>query len=244
MKLFLSVLLILVAGLPFAGAQSRSLSAGSDLWPPFVDPGSPTQGLSVQVVREALATQGYSLTLTILPWARAELAVREGSIDLLPEAWLTEARKAEFLASEAYGQNEVRFVKRRGDPFEYRGLASLAGKKVGTVRGYAYGDAFLGDKGFERVESNDALSNLTNLVAGRLDLTLEDPAVVRALVRGQAPDLADKIDFTQASLSSNRLHVLVGRKNPRAAEILGAVSRGLALLRSNGRLEAILSSTP
>lgn len=39
----------------------------------------------------------------------------------------------------------MKFIKKVGDNFEFVGLVSLNGKKVGIVCGYGYGDEFMND---------------------------------------------------------------------------------------------------
>ena len=237
-----AILLLLGAVLTSAHAQTRGLTGASDAWPPYVDPDEPGMGLCAQVVRESLASQGLSLTMTILPWVRAELAVREGTIDLLPDTWWTTDRTRDYLYSDPYLTTEIRFLKRRGDPFEYTGLPSLKGKRVGTIRGYGYDDAFLNDPGFERIEANDFLANIRNLLAGRIDLTLEEPFVAAALLQKADPSLASRVQFTQNPLALRKMYLVVGLRNPRAREIVDAFNRGLGVLTSNGRLAEILGT--
>jgi polar amino acid transport system substrate-binding protein len=209
-----------------------------------VDPDQPGTGLSIEVVREALATQGLSLTVSVLPWVRAELAVREGTIDLLPDTWMTADRARDYLYSDPYLVTEIRFLKRKGDPFEYTGLSSLRGKRVGIIRGYGYDEAFLFDPGFQRIEANDFLANIRNLLAGRIDLTLEEPFVAAALLKKTDPALLAQVQFVQNPHALRKIHVVVGFRNPRAREIVDAFNRGLSLLTANGRLAEILGTSP
>ena len=51
---------VLLAGA--AWAQSKKIVAAAAPCPPFVDPGHPKAGLSLEVAREAHKTQGYGVT--------------------------------------------------------------------------------------------------------------------------------------------------------------------------------------
>jgi polar amino acid transport system substrate-binding protein len=228
-----------LVSVPLSG-QSKLLTAVADAWPPFIDQNRPGQGLSMEIIQAALGSQGYGVSLQTMPWARAMQAVINGEADMLPDAWLTPERTANLLFSEAYATNSIVFIKRKGDPFEYAGLDSLAGKTVGTVRGYGYNAAFLAAGGFTRLPSYDLVTNVRRLLAGNLDLALEDRAVAVNLLREADPKLLDGIEFTRNPLSINGMHIAVGRKNPRAAEIITAFNRGLAILRADGRLAAML----
>lgn len=240
-KLFVVLALVLLSALA-AGAEGKKVTAAADPWPPFVDPDNPTQGISLEIIRAALGTQGYEVEMQFIPWARAEAGVKEGEIDILPDTWMTEKRKEYLLYSEPYAANDVKFVKKKGDPFEYEGLESLTGKTVGIVRGYGYGDEFLNATNFKREEANEPITNVKKLVLGRFDLTLEDQIVLSNLLKKKEPKLLEEVEFTKNALSSQTLSVTCGLKNPRCNEIIGAFNKGLAEIRANGKYDEIMKS--
>lgn len=233
MKLLLALFLLSTVSLPLT-AQTKTLTAEADPWPPFVNPKDPTGGLSLEVIRAALQTQGYRIQMTYVPWARALSDVREGIVDILPDTWRI-ADQATYLAySEPYATNEVRFIARKSDPFEFDGLESLKGKKIGTVKDYGYQDAFIDSNLFVREEVPDLMTNIRKLLANRIDLTLEDPIVATYIMDVADPGLRAQVRFSKKSLSTVALHLSVGIKNPRAREILAAFNRGLSTIKSNG----------
>lgn len=241
MKKYIALLLAVLCAFALV-AQDKRITAAADPWPPFIDPDNKSQGLSMEILRAALATQGYQVDLQVIPWARAEAGVKSGSIDVLPDTWMTEDRKKDLLFSEPYAANEIRFIKKKGDPFEFTGLESLTGKTVGTVRGYGYGDAFLKAVNFKRDEGNDFVTNIRKLLAGRFPLTLEDMLVATDILKKADPKLLDGIEFTKNSLSVNKLYVTVGLKNPKGAAIIEAFNKGLVEIRANGKLAGIFAA--
>ncbi|TWI71158.1 polar amino acid transport system substrate-binding protein [Desulfobotulus alkaliphilus] len=140
-----------------------------------------------------------------VPWARAEHGVKEGTYDILPPTWMTDERKKYLHFSEPYAVNQIKFIKKKDDPFEYSDLNSLKDKTVGTIRGYGYGDAFLQATHFERDVANDLISNVRKLLANRIDLTLEDEIVARVRLAQENPDLLKEISFTRNAISQNPL---------------------------------------
>lgn len=226
--------------LSFPASATQTLVAASDLWPPFIDPNNPTDGLSMEIVRAAYKTQDYDIKLIYVPWARAEDETYHGVYDLLPNVWHTEARAKTLFYSTAYLANTVKFIKVKGDPFEYDGLHSLKGKVVGTLRGYNYGDAFLNDSGFVREEVEFFITNIKKLMAKRIDVTLEDEIVCKVAIAQNDPAMLDKVEFCKNPLSVNQLHVASGLKNPRHKEIVAAFNKGLAVIKVNGTYDAIL----
>ncbi len=240
-KCILAVTMIFLS-VVYCGAGEKEISAACDPWPPFVDPGAPREGLSLEIIRAAYATQGYTVKMEYLPWARAEDGVRKGLIDILPPTWITEKRKTYLLFSKPYAVNQIKFIKRMDDPFEYEGIDSLKGKKIGTVRGYGYGDEFLSATHFTREKTNTFINNIRKLTHStrRIDLAIEDEIVARVKIFNADPELLNLVRFTQKPLSSNNLHVASGLANPRHREIIQAFNKGLEAIKSNGTYAKIL----
>ena len=242
MKKFLISLICILFSVTICQADNKMVSGASDPWPPFVDPDHPKKGISIEIVTAAFASQGYTFEHKVMPWARAEDAVKKGKVDVLPNTWFTDKRTAYLKYSEPYASNEVKFIKKKGSTFEYNGLGSLAGKKVGIMLGYGYADDFMNSKDFKREAVSDFMANIKKLVGGRIDLSLEDEIVAKNKIAKKAPALLDKIEFTKNYLSSNSLHVTCGLENPRHDEIINAFNQGLETIKSNGTLAAILKS--
>lgn len=238
MKLAISLIFLCLIT---AGLRAETLTAAADPWPPYVGPKLAGQGLAVQVVRAALKREGYDLEIRFMPWARALRLTKNGSTDLLVAAWWTQERAAYLHFSEPYAQNNLKFIKLKQDPFEFEGFASLAGKRIGVVRDYGYGDAFGQADNFQQVENSDLLHNIRMLMAGRIDLTLEDELVATTILRQQAPEQLTEVAFSHTPLQTKSLYVASGRNNPRHQQIISAFNRGLASLRADGTLARLLS---
>lgn len=242
MKHLLITIIILMSA-SWCLANDKTIVAAADPWPPFVDPTSATEGLSLEVVRAAFGTQGYTVKMEYVPWVRAEKGVKEGKYDILPNTWFTEKRKAYLMYSDQYAENEVKFITAKDDTFEFTGMESLDGKKVGTVRSYGYGDTFSNATNFTREDAVDFQTNIKKLTSAkkRIDMTLEDEIVARVAIAKEDPGLLDKIRFTENALSSNPLHVTCGLANPRHEEIIGAFNKGLAEIKASGEYAEILA---
>lgn len=241
-KLIMGLMILSLSAVVPAAAELKVITAASDPYPPFVDPKHPKEGLSLEIVRAAFKTQGYEVKMSIMPWARAEAEVKKGTYDILPDVWMTDARKKDFMFGKPYVSNKVKFVFLKENRFEYDGMKSLEGKKVGTVRGYGYSDEFLKADKFKREEVADFMTNIRKLIAKRLDLTLEDELVAKAQIAKEDPKILDQIRFTANSFSVNDLHVASGIKNPRHKEIIEAFNKGLEIIKADGTAARILAS--
>lgn len=219
---------------------AKTIVAVSDPFPPFVDPSNPTGGLTIEVIRAAYKTQGHDVKVEYVPWARAEAGVESGIYDILPNMWFSETRSKKFLFSTSYINNTIRFVKRKGDPFIFNGIQSLQGKKVGVTRGYAYSDVFKNSTLFTREDANNLLINLKKLQAKRIDLTLDDEAVINDTISKNNPKLFAEFELAEGSLSVNPLYVVSGVNNPHHKEWINSFNEGLKVIKHDGTLDAIL----
>lgn len=233
------VVVVFTFGLLATVSRADTFTAAGDPYPPYGDPNNPDGGLGLELIRAAFKTQGHSMTMDYVPWARAENGIKNGSYDILPFTWRTDARAKVLLFSNAYSVGNVRFIKRKGDSFEFNGLESLHGKLIGTIRGYGYSDAFGASNAFQLENGNELMTNIKKLLRQRIDLTLEDEIVARSIIGSKDPESLKNIEFAKTPLSVNPLYITVGMQNPKGQEIIGSFNRGLEIIKANGTYDRI-----
>ena len=145
-----------------------------------------------------MLSQGYSVTVHFLPWARAVKEVESGNIDILfPEYYIEpEApsdiykgkKRLDFLSlSRAFPGGEIAFMKRRDSKVSFNGnLKALVGERIGVVRGYQNTPEFdrMMDAGqFNILPAVNDLQLAKLLYARRVNLILADPKVLFYTVR-------------------------------------------------------------
>lgn len=222
-------------------SYAQTLTIAQDPWPPFVDEDAAGQGLSIEIVRAALEPKGYQIKMNFVPWARALNGVKNAQYDVLASAWFTQERSEYLAFSDDYLSNEIKFIMRSKDSFQYNGIDSLTGKNIGVVRGYGYGDEFLNATNFKRHETKDLVSNVKKLVAGRIDLTLEDELVAKSLLAKEAPEMLGKITFVTNPLSTKPMHIAVGKKNPKHQQIIQDFNQGLKEIKASGKFQELVN---
>lgn len=238
-RFIMSVIVAFFLSAGICSGAEKHITSAANAWPPFLDPDSPGKGLSIEIVKAAFAVEGYTFSHKFIPWARAVNEVKKGKIDVLPDTWYTGERSSFLMFSKPYASNQVKFIKKAGNPFEYKGMESLTGKKIGIILKYGYGDEFMNAKNFTREGVSDFVANIKKLVSGHVDLTLEDEIVAKSILSKKAPDLLTQIEFTQNPYSSNDLHVTCGLANPRHEEIINAFNKGLDAIKADGTLKDI-----
>jgi len=218
----------------------KVLVAAADPWPPFADENNPSDGLSLEIIRAAFQTQGYEISILYVPWARAINGVKAGVYDILPTAWKNKDRMEFLHFSAPYLQNSIKFIKRAEDDFVYNGIESLAGKTIGVIRGYAYGQEFSKATNFKKEDANDLFTNIQKLLSDRIDLTVEDEIVAFSIIKEENPDFLSEITFLSPPLTIENLYVSVGFAHPEHEEIINAFNKGLAIIKENGVYKQII----
>lgn len=240
MKKNIILLVFMFCFLGFGFSQDKIITAIADPWAPFVDPDNSTDGLSLEIIRAAYKTQGFSVTMKYVPWARALDSVKNGEYDILPGVWYSKERAEYLYFSNHYTSNNIIFASNISDSFEYSGLDSLTGKTVGIIRGYGYSENFMNADNFNREPTNTLLSNILKLVNHRVDYIIEDEIVLKTKILKEKPELLNQIFFSKTSLLKNELFIASGLNNPRHEEIVNMFNKGLEEIRSNGTYKEIM----
>lgn len=222
-------------------AEKKTLRAVADVWQPYISKENPSGGLSSEIVKAAFATQGYDMNLEFVAWVRALSDLKSGSYDLIPDAWMSEERKKDYLFSDPYLVNEVKFLTRKGETFAFDGLKSLTGKRVGIIRGYAYSDEFTKATDFQKEEVVDFVQNVRKLVDNRIDLTLEDEITAIDSIKKSDEALLKKVEFSKSAFAKNDLYVITGKAHPKGKEIIDSFNKGLAEIKANGTYQKIMA---
>ena len=234
-----AVFLALLLSVSVKSAQAE-LRLVANPWPPYTSNDVRNGGVATEIVTMALKRAGYRAKVALVPWSRALNGTRAGAYDLIVCAWRSGERERDFYFSDPYVENRIVFLQKAGGTWNYGGLASLRGKRVGVIRDYAYGDAFNSSKFFVRDASGDFVANVLKLVTGRVDLTVEDEFVARYEIARNLPDHQAQVDYSATPLSTNTCQSAMARDNPQAGYIIVAMNRQLAHMHSEGVIARIL----
>jgi polar amino acid transport system substrate-binding protein len=121
-------------------------------------------------------------------------------------------------------------------------MKSLKGKTIGTIRNYAYSDAFNQSTEFKREEVPDFIQNIRKLTMKRIDMAIEDEIVAKARMKAEDPKLLEQVRFTKNPFSTNELYMASGLSNPRHKELVDAFNKGLDVIKGNGTYAKIMES--
>ncbi|ANW25516.1 hypothetical protein BA953_15630 [Vibrio coralliilyticus] len=162
---------------------AKTVTMVTDEWPPFFSEYLPKNGVSSEIVREALARKGYTLELVFVPWARAMEMTKEGKSHALFGTWYSDEIKDDFYFSkQTIGNGDGHFIAS-----EYSGVGSitlgtLSGHTIAFVRGYPISSELraLIDSKQVKVYEVTRIEQLFKMhESGRVDLILENYHVAK-----------------------------------------------------------------
>lgn len=222
------------------GASAQTLRMAGDAWAPYADVSLLNGGLSIDLIRTALSRAGYTAEYEQVPWARAIHGVGDGRYDILINAWYSADRTRIGQFSGKYLINRLRFLKRKTSSLHYQNLQQLHPYPIAVVRSYAYSPGFDSDTGLKRVMVASFSTALRMLVAGRVELAVEDEYAARLALSHEPDEVRDDVEFLAKPLSENGLHILVSLKNPDHEKIVADFDRAIAAMKADGSYDTLL----
>jgi polar amino acid transport system substrate-binding protein len=237
-----------VAGLAVvaAPASAEVIIMAADVWCPYnCQPGAERPGFAIEMAKAILEPQGRKVEYAVIPWARTLEEVRAGKIAIAIGAGPSDNRGLRF-GKESIGAPANVLIVRKGESFAYTGPESLKGKRLGAIRDYTYDeklDAYIaanpqGDA-VQLTSGEDAVQqNLRKLLGGRVDAVVESTDVTKYTLAQLG--LTDKVEILPQGEASP-VYLAVSAQWPNAEALIEALDKGVAQMRADGRLAAILA---
>jgi polar amino acid transport system substrate-binding protein len=236
--LFVPLFMLLAA----ASAQAEPITLfGADNLPPksWQDDNEP-RGYAVDAATEALTRAGYQPVVKLEPWPRAIEDTRAGN-GIITHFSKTPERERLFEFSVPLVYDRIVVVVRKGREFPFASVKDLIGKRVGVLRGVAYGgDWTAARKSLTLEEDLDAVARLGKLVRDRLDA---------AVISSGSAGL--EIAVRKAGLDSSQFTVLAVpiledpnylaiAKGPDSARTMAGINAAIAAMRGDGSIDRIM----
>lgn len=252
-KWFIAAVLVIGFSLPAAARETITIVA--DQWCPYnCGQKDAKPGYMVDIVRQAFKKSDIDVVYKVIPWAQAIELTRQGKYDAIIGANHGDA--PDFIFPDiVQGISVNQAWVKKDSRWTYTGLASLEGLRVGIVAGYSYGKSI--DPYFKKrmgeypqhmivfSTDNAADLNIEALVAGRIDVILEDKNVVSYYFASRDQPMAIKsvgnpVDVDQ--IDDTYLFIAFGPNGPKSHYYADLLTRGMKEMRQSGELKAILAS--
>lgn len=113
---------------------------------------------------------GFSIELSVAPWARAFKSVLNGSVDILfPTGKNSERQKIFHYSEQPVNSSNFLIYVRKDYPLTWSGLESMRGLTIGTKRGFNYGDKWIAATNISIIDINTISQGFRMLDYFRLD---------------------------------------------------------------------------
>lgn len=240
MRVMLRLLLISLLFWP-TRPWARELVLLTTEYPPYSMQAQPGGGLFTELISEAMARKGWTLTIRTVPWARVPADIAAARADGALICWPEELKKFNLLASRPVFISELGFFVRKSDAQTINvALAGLAGQRVGAVRGYGYPPALAASGALIDYVQDDQ-TNLRKLLAGRIAYVALERMVGEYLLQThKSAELRDQIVWKGPAFAKLPLYVGIAKHRPDSAQILADLNSGLASMEKDGRYLAML----
>ncbi|NMT62432.1 substrate-binding periplasmic protein [Marinobacter orientalis] len=126
------------ASLSITGGRADTIViAAAPRCPHNCEAGSDHEGYLVDLARDILAEAGYTVEYINLSWARALQMTREGQLDAVVGAFITDAPDLVF-PDTPQGHSSVALFTHPDNTWHYSGIESLEGQQLLVINGYSY----------------------------------------------------------------------------------------------------------
>lgn len=237
MKFLITLSLLLVFSGAFA--QKQQLVLASDIWPPFTDVKG-EKALAIDLVDEALARSEVEGRFKISDFDSVLKSIAGGEADGSAALWKSDEREETLLFSNAYLENQLILVGRKGSDVEVSSFAELTGKRIGVVEDYAYGDALKGGSDNQLVYGESDQQNLERLLSHQVDFIVVDAILIQYLLKYQLNDVTELLEFGESPMLTKSLHLAIRKDIPGANDILEAFNSAIAEMIADGTYNKIL----
>lgn len=228
-------------------AQADTISLRSDSWCPYnCAPDAKKLGYGIEVLKAIFEKEGHTLDYQLMNWTRSIERGRAGDHTAIIGARKEEAPDFIF-PTEPIGNQGNKLAILKDSTFSYNGTTSLADKRLAVIQSYSYNDTIdayvkknAGNKMLiDAATGDDALEkNLSKLVAGRVDVVIDDSSVLTYKINEM--QISDQVKLVNEASEPTAIYVAFSPKNPKAKDYAALFDKGIEELRTNGKLRAIL----
>ncbi len=240
MRHLLAVVVALVISCSTAIAAERTLNIAATEFPPYYGKDMENNGFFTEIIREAFKRSGYDLEIKFLPWKRAFEGAKRGKFDGLYSVWYRPEREEWFVFSDPLPANELVFFKHKDNDISFGSYDDLKPYTIGVVRGYALPPGFE-EAGLKTALANNDEQNLRKLYKRHLELMLVDKIQATYIINTELPEAASELEWLDPPAHVDIQYLVISKKAPDYEALLADFNAGLAAMKADGTLDAILA---
>jgi polar amino acid transport system substrate-binding protein len=246
LKHYLSPFVLVMTLLWSALAAADTIEVRSDTWCPYVCDNKAAPGYMIEAIVKIFEKHGHKVNVEIVNWARAVNETRQNKATVIVGAMVNDSPDFVF-PEKSFGTGDDYFYVLKDSNWAYTGEASLKGKRVGVINGYAYGgkvdDIIRKRKDvFISISGEHPLDQLFRMLGSkRLDAFIENDAVFRYTLSALKLNPNDYKRVSENVADDPRLWAAFSPKNKKSVAYGKIFSKGIVELRQSGELNKILN---
>lgn len=222
-----------------ASGQKTQLKLASDIWPPFTDVNT-NSAVALNLVREALNRIDVETEVTIQKFDDVMSGIEGKIFDGSAALWMTGEREAIMLFSNAYMQNQLVLVGKRGQDVDLLAMNGLANRSLGLVKGYAYNKDFEHVNDVKLVHSSTDEENFEKLLNDEVDCILVDALLIEYLLKQQNEEVREHLVVSKNPFIIRPLYFALRKDYPNAEKIIKEFNKEIRKMSQDGSYHELL----
>ena len=224
-------------------AEVKSFSLITGAWSPYVGDNLKNQGWTMEVAKAALESQGYFVTLRLVPWQRAVEESKQGEADALFLSYYVKEREQWYVFSVAIGQARTGFFALKSRHIRFQNLQDLKDLRIGLTRGAAVSPEFDSADFLKKEETAEDLGSIRKLLIKRIDLFAGPELVAKYFMQAElTADQRERIEFIEPPLATHNLYLAISKNAKNYQQKRIDFNKGFKHIKDNGQYRKILKS--
>lgn len=224
-------------------AEMKSLSLITGAWSPYVGDNLKNQGWTMEVAKAALESQGYQVTLRLVPWQRAVEESKQGMADALFLSYYVKEREQWYVFSVAIGQARTGFFALKSRHIRFKNLQDLKDLRIGLTRGAAVSPEFDRADFLKKEETAEDFGSIRKLLKKRIDLFAGPELVAKYFMQAElTADQRERIEFLEPPLATHNLYLAISKNAKNYQQKRIDFNKGFKHIKDNGQYRKILKS--
>ena len=239
MKRIFFILVLLGLGLLLTPLKAEKMYVMAfDDWPPFTGKdGRPR--VAVQLLTAAMERLGHKVDIMTLRSGEFPRVFTDPVIDMSPALWYNKEREKQVVYSDPIFENRLVLVGLIGSGAAHLSLKDLAGKTLGVVDGYAYGDT-LTNAPATLVLGGSEEENIKKMLMGEIDFVLTSELLLTYASRRHVEAFKNRVEIGVQPQITKQIYFAVKKTVPGAKDLVKDLNKEIQAMIQDGSYYEIL----
>lgn len=225
----------------FSYAEGKVVRIAAMEWEPYTSDTLDGGGFYGEIVAEAFSRSGHEVELVFLPWKRALLQVKEGTIDGVIGAGYTEERTRYMSYPKYAWESQFYFFHTKKEPKRVADYSELCPGVLGQLRATRVTKLARAAAPCIDIEFVDSIKkNLDKLLYGRIDYMINTPETMQHLIRKHHPDKVGSLNAVEPPLEQVKIFTVFSKQVDNWKVLTNLFDAGIESMKADGTFDAIL----